>query len=461
MTDSLMQRSGQLWNFLQCSRPAESPEALTAVSLFSGAGLSDAGYCVAGFRFVVQVERDRNRAQIGSANFPASTWLIGDARKLSAQVVATYNAATSRRLDLLVATPPCQGMSSSNPSRGKRGTKSAREHEAKNRLLLAIVPVVKHLKPRVVVVENVRQLLTHTTTYRGKKIRLVDRLRSVLSDYEFFEGILNVADYGIPQDRRRAILVAVSRDETWAASIKRARRSPWPCATHDECAKENVEPWVTIREWFDAVQYAPLDARTKMTTRNGHPLHNVPHYDDHRYSWVSSIPPHTGRSAYENSTCPECGTSEVSIGRIRCPKCRGIMSNRPHVVCRGGARLVRGFKSSYRRMPSDLPSRTITTNTSHLGSDYKIHPWENRVLSALECADLQTVPRWYDWTPALTRGRQYTIRNVVGEAFPPYFTYLHGAMLAKLLRSTAADLPLISAGLSVSQAGSNAGPATI
>ena len=137
------------------------------------------------------------------------------------------------------------------------------------------------------------------------------------------------------------------------------------------------------------------------------------------------------------------------------------MSNRPHVVCRGGARLVRGFKSSYRRMPSDLPSRTITTNTSHLGSDYKIHPWENRVLSALECADLQTVPRWYDWTPALTRGRQYTIRNVVGEAFPPYFTYLHGAMLAKLLRSTAADLPLISAGLSVSQAGSNAGPATI
>jgi DNA (cytosine-5)-methyltransferase 1 len=84
-------------------------------------------------------------------------------------------------------------------------------------------------------------------------------------------------------------------------------------------------------------------------------------------------------------------------------------------------------------MSATRPAPTITTNTSHIGSDFKIHPWENRVLSTLECADIQTVPRFYDWSPALDRGQNYLIRNVIGEAFPTYFTYLHGLLLKELL----------------------------
>jgi DNA (cytosine-5)-methyltransferase 1 len=84
-------------------------------------------------------------------------------------------------------------------------------------------------------------------------------------------------------------------------------------------------------------------------------------------------------------------------------------------------------------MEPDKPAPTVTTNSSHVGSDFKIHPWEHRVLSILEVSDLQTVPRFYDWSNALNEGRTYLIRNVVGEAFPPYFTYLHGMLLRKLL----------------------------
>ena len=84
-------------------------------------------------------------------------------------------------------------------------------------------------------------------------------------------------------------------------------------------------------------------------------------------------------------------------------------------------------------MRPNEPARTITTASSHVGSDYKIHPWENRVLSIRECADLQTVPRFYDWTWALETSHTYVARKVIGEALPPWFTYLQGKLLRRLL----------------------------
>ena len=84
-------------------------------------------------------------------------------------------------------------------------------------------------------------------------------------------------------------------------------------------------------------------------------------------------------------------------------------------------------------MRPERPAYTVTTNSSHIGSDFKIHPCENRVLGILECADLQTLPRFYDWTRAKENRTLYLIRNLIGEAFPTYFTYLHGQVLAELL----------------------------
>ena len=126
-------------DFILQDRPTgDSPR--TAVSLFSGAGLSDLGYEMAGFRFIVQVEVDERRAAIGADNFPTSQWLTCDVHDSGNEIAEAYRRSSSRRLDLLVATPPCQGMSSSNPSRGKRQTPQAKALEEKNRLLLEVIP---------------------------------------------------------------------------------------------------------------------------------------------------------------------------------------------------------------------------------------------------------------------------------------------------------------------------------
>ena len=109
---------------------------LTAGSLFSGAGLSDLGYEMAGFRFVAQ--------------------------------------------------------------------------EEKNRLMLELIPIAQRLKPRIIVAENVRPVLTLNVEYDGTSQKVIDHLRDQLSEYEVFPRVVNVADYGIPQVRRHGAREALA-----------------------------------------------------------------------------------------------------------------------------------------------------------------------------------------------------------------------------------------------------------
>ncbi|MFH0779049.1 MAG: DNA cytosine methyltransferase [Candidatus Eisenbacteria bacterium] len=422
-----------LKHFLEKRRPKLSRVAPTAVSLFSGAGISDMGYAMAGFRFVVQVELDADRAELGQRNFPKSKWLKLDVSKASNDIVAAYRDKCKRRLDLLVATPPCQGMSSSNPSRGKRKSPEARRNEHKNNLLLAVVPVARTLRPRFIVAENVRQILTHSTHGHDGETLILERLASMLPEYRFFATRVNVANHGIPQTRWRALIVGVHEKEPWLKMIEKHRRTPWPAPTHSDNPSDGLLSWATVKDWLQLMEYPKLSSRSPDAARDTHPLHFVPHYNEDRYLLVKSIPPHSGRSAYQNDACPSCGVKGIAEGRASCSQCGQPMRNRPIVIKGGPARLIRGFASSYRRMKGDEPASTVTTNSSHIGSDNKIHPCEHRVLSILECADLQTVPRFFDWSYAMETDRKYLIRNVIGEAFPTYFTYLHGRVIHALV----------------------------
>ena len=290
-------------NFVSQDKPVAETR-LTAVSLFSGAGLSDLGYEMAGFRFVAQVEVDRKRADIGAANFPNSTWLTRDVGGSADEVAATYRKAETRRLDLLVATPPCQGMSSSNPSRGKRQTPQAQALEEKNRLMLELIPIAQRLKPRIIVAENVRPVLTLNVEYDGTSQKVIDHLRDQLSEYEVFPIVVNVADYGIPQVRRRALVMAVRKDEPSLEGMLSPDQHLLPSPTHAEQPTNGTLPWVSIQEWLNLMEYDPLDAESEDAARGEHWLHFVPSYGSDRYLQISQIPPNSGRSAYEKRRLP-------------------------------------------------------------------------------------------------------------------------------------------------------------
>ena len=338
--------------------------------------------------------------------------------------------ALSGRLDLLVATPPCQGMSSSNPSRGRRQSAEGNKNDVRNRLVLELIPLARKLKPRVIVAENVRPIITLRAAYRKRSDTIINLLKAGLPNYVVFHGVVDMAEYGVPQTRKRAIIVAVKKSEPWLRTMKGV---PWPDATHSQEPLGGLQRAISVKEWFEAVGYEPLDSGSRETSTGTTRMHSVPTYGGDYYLRVRDIPPYSGRNSFENDTCPDCQLDGVAEGLALCPNCGSLMRNRPYVEGKNGIRLVKGFDSSYRRMHPDKPASTIMTNSSHVGGDFKIHPWENRVLSTLECADLQTAPRFFDWSRAYDERRAYRIRAAVGEALPPYFTYLHGQLLVQFL----------------------------
>ena len=278
-------------------------------------------------------------------------------------------------------------------------------------------------------------MLTLNVGYNEANGTVTDVLRSRLQEYDVFPGSVNVADYGVPQIRRRALVVAVHKEEKWLGQVPGTDYPACPPPTNAEKPRDGRQRWVSVRQWLESLQYETLDASSKDSARGARQLHFVPAYGPDRYQQVSQIPAYSGMSAYESDTCLSCDFRHVEQGLALCPACGNLMRNRPYVERNGQPSLIKGFRSSCRRMSPGRAAYTITTNSSHVGSDFKIHPWENRVLSILECADLQTVPRFYDWTRTKENRTLYLIRNLVGEAFPPYFTYIHGLVLEGILSS--------------------------
>jgi DNA (cytosine-5)-methyltransferase 1 len=162
-------------------------------------------------------------------------------------------------------------------------------------------------------------------------------------------------------------------------------------------------------------------------------MHAVPLWNNTRYRMVAAIPPNTGAGAWSNNDCDACGGGAAPEDS-QCRSC-GTTLLRPVVRGSDGrTRLVRGFRtSSYTRMHPDRPAATVTTASGHLGSDRTLHPWENRVLSALECCHLQTFPSDFEWGDALRRWGSTNVRAMIGEAVPPLFTQQHGEVLAGML----------------------------
>jgi DNA (cytosine-5)-methyltransferase 1 len=404
---------------------------LSAVSLFSNCGAGDLGYASSGFDFKVMAELDARRLSVAKLNLPGAETVPGDLRKTWPDVVTKYRALCGEaKPALLAACPPCQGMSSARSGRGRTDDPDAGSRDARNLLVAVIASVAHALKPRVILVENVQAFLVRAVRHpkTGHPISAAVLLaRSLRRDYELSALACDLADFGVPQQRKRAFLCFVRRDDPASLLLRRSARAPFPRPTH---TPDSGSEHVSLRAALEQLGAGPLDAASIETSGSG--MHAVPMWDASRYRMVAAIPP-TGAGAWSNDDCEVCG----SVAEADDAECRSCGEMLPRPVVRepdGTVRLVRGFRtSSYTRMHADRPAATVTTASGHLGSDRTIHPWENRVLSALECCHLQTFPSDFRWGDALQRWGSTNVRAMVGEAVPPLFTKQHGEVLAGML----------------------------
>ncbi len=187
------------------------PARPTAVDLFAGAGGMTLGFEQAGFDVVAAVEHDPVHAATHAFNFPQCEILCRDVSTLSADDVLKAaqrgfkrlhpGIEWSGRLDTLIGGPPCQGFSAG----GKR-----EQGDERNDLLLHFVRLVEELRPRTFCLENVAGLLEER--FDGIRNEAFDRLRNAGYSVSGTHKPVNSLDFGVPQSRRRVILLGALGD---------------------------------------------------------------------------------------------------------------------------------------------------------------------------------------------------------------------------------------------------------
>jgi DNA (cytosine-5)-methyltransferase 1 len=173
--------------------------SFSVISTFSGCGGSSLGYQLAGGKVLLAVEWDDNAVETYRLNFPDTPIYHGDIGKLSAEECCKRAGIEPGELDILDGSPPCQGFSTA----GKRDFGDDR-----NQLFREYVRLLRGLKPKVFVMENVSGMV------KGKmKLIFAECLRELkASGYKVKARLLNTMHFNVPQSRRRLIFIGVRND---------------------------------------------------------------------------------------------------------------------------------------------------------------------------------------------------------------------------------------------------------
>lgn len=331
-----------------------------AIDLFSGCGGLTLGLKRARFKVVGAVEIDDLAVETYRMNHPTVSHIWNkDIREVSgADVLATLGLKRGE-LDLLAGCPPCQGFSSMTTLNGSR-----KVDDPRNDLVHEYSRLVNEILPRAVLLENVPGLVTNP---------LMDTLMEDLERLGFNVKeswkVLDAADYGVPQRRRRLVMMSVREGEVSFAPP--------------------VAELVTVRGAIGKLGRAG---------KSGDPLHDV---TENRTVRIQNL----------IRAIPKDGGSRSSLGKKHQLECHQKSD---------------GFKDVYGRMSWDKPAPTITSGCQSPSKGRFLHPSENRTISLREAAILQGFPKDYRFS---MRNGKLAAAKMIGNAVPPTFVSIQAGQL--------------------------------
>ena len=355
-----------------------SEKRLKGISLFASAGIGETYFKQVGVDIIVANELLQNRADLYKAISPETNVICGDITK--EEVFERIMAAAPEKVDFMLASPPCQGMSVA----GKNRCQTKMEADERNYLITYVVKAIKRTKPDYILIENVPALLKLLLNYQGEMRTVLDILRLEFGgEYDIDSKVVDSSNYGVPQTRLRAIIKMHKFGVVW------------------DWAKEQEEK-ITVEE---AIGHLPsLEAGEKSDIK----WHFARPHSPENILWMKHTP--TGKTAFSNPVY--------------------------YPQKKDGTR-VKGYESSYRRIRWDLPAPTITMRNDCIASQRNVHPGRKlpdgtysdaRVLTPLELMILDSLPS--DWnipddTPELL------IRQCIGESIPPLMLKAIVGMIGK------------------------------
>ncbi|NLD19887.1 MAG: N-6 DNA methylase [Clostridiales bacterium] len=369
-------------------------KSLTYVSLFSCAGVGCYGFHMEDFHCVATNELLPRRLDVQKANHKCeydSGYVSGDittdeVKQHIYDEITRWSHKGNDRVDVVVATPPCQGISVINHK------KTSKEIN-RNSLVVESVDVIKNIKPRFFIFENVMAFQkTLCITPDNRTIPIGDYIREALGeDYIISGRILNFMNYGSNSSRTRTLMIGVD---------KKYRNNSTPLDLYPD-----YQPEKTLREViynFPRLEWGEIHKNDF--------YHAFRTYSHEMRHWIHDLK--EGESSFDNKD----------------------PLKRPHRVVDGKiVENIRKNRDKYTRQPWDRFIQCVHTRNDQLAAQNTIHPEQDRVYSIRELMTMMTIPEKFQWMEytidelnemsdaekkKIYKTHEVNIRQCIGEAVP-------------------------------------------
>jgi DNA (cytosine-5)-methyltransferase 1 len=460
--------------------PQQHPRRYTVAELFCGCGGFSRGFSRSG-RFQVVFGNDIKRAALRTFQFnhresPGPPPAIEkDIRAVTTEDITraiSRTAAGEWGLDCLIGGPPCQGFSQMRRSEERNDNEIVRfkgydrlDQDPRNDLVLRLLEVVNDLRPRFVVIENVPQMRAHA--HNGRPGALLGSVQELLGDmgYDARAGILNAANYGVPQLRERLVILA---SRVCAASLPPPTHSEFPEPVDSQVlpfpglSGHRMLPWVTVEE---AIGDLPDPALGPIDKLGGGPPSLYPptglspyafelrstacfpyNHITRRYSQdilatIKEMRPGETWDCASQRKREEYEEVIADLVRLGISRTEAVQTLTEQGKINGKF-LKRYYWSAYTRLAWNRPALTITANANFLGSGRFTHPEKDRGITMREAARLQSFDDDFRFITSASDDSDTSAIGVgldmIGEAVPPKLAETLARHIAFLLDNRAA-----------------------
>lgn len=368
---------------------------LTYISLFSSAGVGCFGFKQAGFECIATNEIIKRRLDVQRFNKKCkyeTGYICDDITSLEAKdkifnEINRWNSLGNDRVDVLVATPPCQGMSVANH-------KKTDDEIVRNSLVVESIKIIKAIKPRFFLFENVPAFMkTICTDIDGMDKTISEAIHNNLGDlYSYIYKVINFKEHGACSSRQRTLVIGVAND--YANEVSPLEL--FPPLVVEKTLREVIGHLKPLKE-FGEIDDTDI-------------YHAFRSYPEHMRSWISDLK--EGESAFDNED-DEKKPHQVIDGKIVINKQKN------------------GDK--YKRQYWDKVGPCIHTRNDQLASQNTVHPSDDRVFSIRELMYMMTVPYDFKWVSEdietlnalplsmkknFLKKEEIKIRQSLGEAVP-------------------------------------------
>ena len=368
-----------------------------AIDIFSGCGGVSCGLTLAGFKVRAAVEIEKNAVDAYKNYAPLNkvNVLNNDICEIKGKEILKAAKIREDDIYLLAGCPPCQSFSRQNPDNKNKTV------EERKKLLFEFLRIIEEIMPPFLLMENVPGIKSDYN-----KVILDEFLERLRRHYLVLTDILNAADYGVPQLRKRFVLHAVRLDiqeELMQCGFEFAL----PKATHNRKGDAGLQPWKTVREAIGDLP--PIRAGEEYIDDNGI-IYN------HKCANLSETNIQRMQIIREN------GGSRDGLPENLTLKCHKKKDKKGNIFS--------GHGDVYGIMDADKPSPTMTGGCLCYSKGRYGHYIQDRAISIREAARLQTFPDDFIFSNSLT-----TAALQIGNAVPIDLVKASGNVLKQALKT--------------------------